>query len=158
LADWTSIFAGISAAATTLIAGGVGFAARQVKLTKEQVEHVKTQTRVNFEDDLTREYRAIIRDIPARAFSETTGAPTDEGLNAFFRYFDLSNEQLFLARQGRVGETTAADWKEGIVAHAKLPMFSAAWSTIAKGLPSDYWEELRKVLPPVEGESNRSPH
>jgi hypothetical protein len=100
MADWPTIFGGISAAAVTLTAGGVAFGVLQVKLTKEQVELVKSQAEVDFEDDLAREYRSIIRDIPARAFIETADTVTEEELNAFFRYFDLSNEQLFLANQG----------------------------------------------------------
>jgi len=148
LSDWPSILAGVSAVAATVTAGGVAFGVRQVKLSTEQLELVKTQTQVDFEDGLSREYRSIVRDIPARAFIEQAEAVTDEDLNAFFRYFDLSNEQLFLARRGRVSEPTAADWKDGILANAARPMFGTAWSSFAEGLPDDYWEDLRAMLGP----------
>ena len=72
----------------TLVA--VLIAAQQLFLNRRQI-------RAGFEDDLSREYRAISRELPADAFfadADTSLPLTTEQLNAMFRYFDLSNEQL----------------------------------------------------------------
>jgi hypothetical protein len=140
VADWVTIFAGIAAAATVVTAGGVAVAARQVQLTKEQAQ-------LDFEDDLAREYRSIIRDLPAQAFMEreTTISSADE-LNAFFRYFDLSNEQLYLASRDRVSEGAITAWEQGILANAALPVFDAALESLKAGLPENYWQYLDKLI------------
>jgi hypothetical protein len=93
----------------------------------------------------------IIHDIPARAFIEDEEVVSGVELNAFSRYFDLRNEQLFLAERGRVGENTIADWKQGISDNVRLPMFAAAWKSLRDGLAPDYWEHLRPVADKAVG-------
>src|SRR5690348_11103683 len=75
----------------------------------------RRQTRANFEDDLSREYRAISATLPADAFfrdADRSAALTAEQSNAMFRYFDLSNEQLRFCQQGRVSRQTERAWKQ----------------------------------------------
>ncbi len=116
-----------------------------------QLRTAKQHARTTFEDDLSREYRAIISDIPAEAFFVKGGilSPPDEVRRAFYRYVDLCNEQLFLAHLGRVNEKTAEQWKDGIRGNLKkLPAFRAAWAEIADSVPDDFFDELRALVPP----------
>ncbi len=116
----------------------------QLRLAKE---HALTA----FEDDLSREYRAIVGELPAEAFY-TEGdsfTPDESARRAFYRYADLSNEQLFLARVGRMSAATVEQWEDGIRGNLEnLPAFRAAWAEIADRVPDDFFEELRKLVPP----------
>src|SRR5690349_20192871 len=137
--NWHNIFAGVVAGASIVAALGVVIGAWQIRLTKLQAQ-------TDFEDDLSREYRSIIQYLPAHAFFEQ--APDrvgSEEINAFFRYFDLSNEQLLLAEQGRVRETTAADWRAGMILNLRLPAFNRAWEEIVPNLDQAYWTLLRSL-------------
>ena len=95
----TELFAGITAVGTLLTSGAVGVGVLQLRATKQQLEVTQQQARTAFEDDLSREYRTIVGELPAHAFYKTGDAElTDDMRRSFFRYFDLSNEQLFHIR------------------------------------------------------------
>ncbi len=115
-----------------------------------QLRTAEEQARTAFEDDLSREYRTIIGELPPEAFyvkGEVT--PSEATRRAFYRYFDLSNEQLFLAREGRVSDATVEQWKDGIRGNLeRLPAFRAAWADIADRVPDDFFEDLSKLVPP----------
>lgn len=85
--DWPSL---ISAGASVATAIAVLLAGWQIRLAKKQA---KTQ----FEDDLTRQYREIIKDIPTDALlgRELSKDDYKNTRHAFYRYIDLSNEQFF---------------------------------------------------------------
>jgi hypothetical protein len=118
--------------------------------------------RQEFEDGLAKEYRAILEKLPVRAFYADRACPLDDNLlSTFHRYFDLSNEQLFLGkatgeglfrlfRQGRISKRTLAQWRDGIEGNMKLPTFREAWKQIRGHLPSDFFEELRGVADKIE--------
>jgi hypothetical protein len=122
-----------------------------------QLRLAKEQARTAFEDDLSREYRAIVGDLPPQAFY-TKGAELeadDKTLGAFYRYVDLSNEQLFLARLGRVNPKTVEQWQDGIRGNLrKLPAFRSAWAEVAARVPDDFFEDLRDLVPPDEPTAN----
>ena len=86
----------------------------------------------HFEDDLSRQYRQIVGLLLAEAFySKSDIELGEETRRAFYRYFDLSNEQLFLARQNhRVSDAVIEQWKDGIAGNMKLPAFKLAWREI----------------------------
>ncbi len=115
-----------------------------------QLRTAKEQARTAFEDDLTREYRAIVAELPAEAFYvKGKLTPGEQTWRGFYRYLDLSNEQLFLARLGRVSPATVVQWKDGICGNlTRLPAFRAAWSEIAARVPNDFFEDLKDVVPP----------
>jgi hypothetical protein len=129
-----------------------------VALAWGQIRTARQQAQSEFEDDLSREYRSLVARLPPAAFySDPDGAlgrlEDDEIASAFYRYFDLSNEQLFYARLGRVSESTARQWRQGIEGNLhSLPAFAAAWKTISARIPADYFEELRALL------SSSTPH
>jgi hypothetical protein len=118
-----------------------------------QLRPAKEQARTAFEDDLSREYRGIVGDLPAEAFYTNVNLPlTEETRRVFYRYCDFSNEQLFLARMGRVSPSTDEQWRDGIRGNlTRLPTFTTAWAEIASRVPKDFFEDLRGLVPPEPG-------
>jgi hypothetical protein len=121
----------------TLGSGGTLIA---VLIAAQQLLLNRRQLRANFEDDLSREYRSISRELPADAFfadADSSVALSSEELNAMFRYFDLSNEQLRYCDQRRVSRETAEAWRAGITDNLSLPRFEQAWNAITPRLAFD---------------------
>ncbi len=136
------VFAGITAAATIATASGVVVGALQLRASKQQAM-------TSFEDDLDREYRQIVGQLPPLAFFKDATERIDEDSHrAFYRYFDLCNDQLFMIRQGRIRSATASQWRDGIGGNLTLPSFRTAWNEIARGVPEGFFEDLRSLVPP----------
>ena len=138
------IVAGLTALGALATAAAVFIAVRQLRVAKEQA-------RTAFEDDLSREYRATVGELPPQAFYMKGPEFTadDKAMRAFYRYIDLSNEQLFLAQLGRVNPETVEQWQDGIRGNLeKLPAFRSAWAEIAERVPEDFFEDLRGLVPP----------
>lgn len=76
----------------------------------------------------------------------------------FYRYFDLSNEQMFYARKGRISADTAAQWKDGIVGNLSLPAFARAWAELQKDLPEQVFEDLRALVSQSIGPGSGGDH
>jgi hypothetical protein len=134
--EWFNIIQALASVATAI---GVIVAVQQLKLTKQQ-------TVSRFEDGLTKQYREIIRGLPVEALlgEELDAIKQRDSLQAFYRYIDLSNEQIFLRLNGRVSEKTWYDWCDGIHAHFRRPAFKRAWEEI-KERANGSFEELRRL-------------
>ena len=132
----STIFQIIASVATAI---AVFFLWWQLLLTKRQ--SVST-----FEDGLAREYRGIAQRLPLKALlGETLDDDTREkAMDAFYRYFDLTNEQVFLRIQGRVTPATWQLWRDGIAGHFRRPAFSRAWEEISSSAPESF-TELRRL-------------
>jgi hypothetical protein len=135
VADW------IQATMSIVTAAGVGIAAWQLHLTKEQAQ-------AQFEDSLTEQYRRITADLPLQAL---LGKPLADGdldlhLRPFYEYFDLSNEQAFLASNRRLRASTWQNWKEGIEQHLSRPAFKQAWMALDPHLDGSF-DSLRALFP-----------
>jgi hypothetical protein len=104
------------------------------------------QARTHFEDDLSREYRELARDIPVRAYLGEELAP-DEFEQAFprlYQYLDLTNEQIFLRMNGRISRATWLNWRDGIESNLGRVAFGHAWTRVKKGAASSF-TELRRL-------------
>lgn len=128
----------ISAIGTSVAAAGVWFAHRQLVAGREIAQ-------TQFEDGLAKEYRDLANRLPTSAL---LGDALDEGeyasaFDEFFRYVDLSNEQVCLRQFGRIGPNVWEQWRQGIEANLRLPAFSRAWLDI-KG-KSKSFQELRRL-------------
>ena len=124
--EWLSTIASIvSALATSIAAGGVIFAYRQISITREIAQ-------VQFEDGLAREYRQLAASLPSITLlgSELTEDQYSESFDKFFHYIDLSNEQIGLREQGRISDSVWVNWRDGIKYNLSLPAFARAWSEI----------------------------
>jgi hypothetical protein len=102
---------------------GIGFAAYQLHVTQKQ-------SVTTFEDSLTAQYRQVASTLPLKALLGES--LTDEEhkfyLQYFYRYFDLSNEQAFLYKNGRISESTWEFWKDGILTNLRRLAFAKAWA------------------------------
>jgi hypothetical protein len=124
-------------------AAGVVIAARQLF-------HSQQQARSSFEDQLSAQYREIARQLPIEAL---LGEELEQGaqlaaLPEFYHYFDLSNEQAYLHRHGRVRPDAWREWLEGIQQNLARPAFREAWREVNRRSPesfSDLKTELRQL-------------
>lgn len=131
--QWIEAIAGVATAAAVLLAWW------QIRLTQRQAL-------TDFEDGLAREYREIAQTIPVDAL--LGGELDDEAFAAafekFYRYVDLSNEQVFLRMMGRISEATWRNWCSGIRSPLERPVFRRAWEEI-KRRSGDGFGELRRL-------------
>ncbi|WP_143599107.1 hypothetical protein [Variovorax boronicumulans] len=128
----------VSAVASTVAAVGVIFAFSQLRVSKNIAQ-------LQFEDGLAKEYRELASRIPTKAL---LGKPLSEdeyekSFDEFYRYVDLSNEQVSLRKRGRIGEGVWQYWCLGIQANLALPSFKRAWSEIQGQCES--FQELRRL-------------
>jgi hypothetical protein len=97
-----------------------------------------------FEDDLAKQYRDIVRELPIQAhFGESVG--DDEyrsALRQLLRYVDLTNEQIFLRMKGRIRGDTWRDWCDGIRDVLRRPLIARGWEEIKRRAPESF-QELR---------------
>lgn len=129
----------ISDLASIATAIGVFFAGRQLLLAKRQAQ-------TDFEDGFSRDYREAIKDIPIGALlgRELGSDEIESHLDSFYRYIDLTNEQVFLRKEGRISDRTWANWLEGIQSNLRKPAFAKAWGIIKEGSQGSF-DELRKL-------------
>lgn len=139
---WVDIGQIASGVGGVAAAVGVGIAGWQLKLLLQQ-------SVTSFEDGLVDEYRDIAKDLPLDALLgvDMSAPKVAEVLPAFYRYFDLCNQQVFLHKQGRIRAETWALWRDGIVSNLKRPAFARAWAEIAAKATGDF-DELRALCPP----------
>ena len=62
------------------------------------------EAKTAFEDGFAKEYRELLANIPVRAMlgEQLSAEELQKHLHLFYHYFDLCNEQAFLARAGRI--------------------------------------------------------
>lgn len=125
---------------------GVWVTWKQVKFTKRQVELRREQLTTDFENQLTREYRDISKEIPVNALlgDELSPYQQQRHMREFYSYIDLSNEQTFLRYEGNVSAETWDNWADGIKSHMEREAFQKAWIEI-KRRSGDNFKELRKL-------------
>jgi hypothetical protein len=139
LIDALRIWAPIIQAGAVVVAVGTVFLTyRQVKLRKEQAT-------TQFEDELSREYRELARELPVKALlgDELTDEEFKAEFPDLYYYVDLSNEQVFLRFEERVSKETWENWQDGIESNLKRPAFRMAWNEIKDR--SDTFQELRRL-------------
>ena len=112
-----------------------------------QLRLATRNTQVTFEDALAREFRQVSMRMPLKAL---LGQPLDDAemessLAAFYWYFDLTNEQLFLRRHGRISDIAWRSWEEGIERAMRRPAFVQAWRRLTLDSDSTF-AELREFL------------
>ena len=130
----------ISAIASFVTAIGVFFAVLQLRLTKQQAV-------TTFEDTIAHEYRDLSTRIPKKAFlgEELSDDEYASSIREFFHYIDLSNEEVFLRKIGRVRCKTWTFWRDGIKSNLRRPAFKRAWDDISGKVPNDF-KELRDLI------------
>jgi hypothetical protein len=105
----------------------------------------KKQFTTEFEDKLTSDYRDIVYEIPVESLLDDSSADAYEGdLKDYYRYIDLSNDQVFLRQENRVSKSTWENWKAGIETNLSRDDFEAAWQEI-ESKSSNSFNELRDL-------------
>jgi len=111
---------------------GVCIAAWQIRQSKELAKS-------SFENQLSKEYRKIIRKIPVDAL---IGNPINDKNNELreiiYNYLDLCNEQTYLRKKKRISDDCWEDWKEGIKANLSKPAFQEVWDEIKAKAPKTF--------------------
>jgi hypothetical protein len=132
--DWTAI----SAIANAITAVSVFLALWQLRVTKSIAQ-------LQFEDSLAKEYRDLAARIPTRAFygAELSDLEHRQTRDEFFRYIDLSNEQVALRKRNRISKKVWNSWCAGIEYNLQLPAFRRAWSEVKDRTTS--FKELRDL-------------
>lgn len=132
--DWNAV----SALANSVMAFGVIFVLWQLRLTKNIAQ-------LQFEDGLAREYRELASRIPTKAFlgASLSELQYKEAFDEFFRYIDLTNEQISLRERGRISKKVWVYWCSGIQANFHLPSFARAWAEVKARTQS--FQELRRL-------------
>jgi hypothetical protein len=111
-----------------------------------QFKDAKKQIKTDFEDDLDREYREIIRNLPIKIFLGEDLSPSEyqESLAYLYQYIDLSNSQVFYRQIGRVSDDTWRYWNDGIKSNLSKKPFKTAWLEVKeKGQQS--FSELKRL-------------
>lgn len=140
--NWGALEA-IATAATAVVAA-LGFL-----YTVRGIARAGREERTKWEDELTREYRDIVKALPLRVrLSESVeDGEIEKDLSTFLEYFDLSNQQVLLQKMGRVSPETWKEWLAGIRGSLQTgTAFGKAWDIIKKRSPNLFAElkELEK--------------
>lgn len=97
---------------------GVGVASYQIWQTRLSL-------RDNFERTFVDRYQRIAEGLPVEVF--LGGAATDVDPAAFYRYFELCEEQLYYRAFRRVSARTWRDWWYGMSVNMASPAFADAF-------------------------------
>src|SRR5690606_5141290 len=110
--DW------ISALASVVAAFGVFLAYSQLKTSKNIAQ-------LAFEDGLAKEYRDLASNIPTKALlgKELSEEEFQKSFDEFYRYIDLTNEQISLRQRNRVKKEAWRNWLSGIKSNLERPSF-----------------------------------
>lgn len=128
----------VSAIASVFGAIGVAFAFGQLRISKNIAQ-------LQFEDSLAKEYRDLASRIPTKALlgQKLSESEYKAAFDEFYRYVDLSNEQISLRQRDRISKTVWIYWSQGIKANLSLPSFRQAWLEIQH--QCDSFQELRRI-------------
>jgi hypothetical protein len=112
-----------------------------------QLWYTRNRAITTFEDTLSSEYREITGRLPTEAMlGEILTADVQKThFHEFYRYFDLSNSQIFLRQSGRISKKTWTFWADGIETNLARPAFAAAWAEISRRAGNDF-SELRRLI------------
>lgn len=128
-------------------------------LTVYQLKQFEKREKTAHENELNKEYRSIVSSIPVDALlgnevEEWQGKSNDQSrLDSIYPYIDLSNQQVFLRKRGRITKSRWKDWEEGIKAHLSQKEFQMAWERIkeeTEGPSGRSFEELRCLESPPQ--------
>ena len=137
--DWNAIAAIGTTASVAVGTIGIWFAFKQIK-------NGAHQKRTDWECELTKEYREIMRGLPraVRLGEAMDDAEIDKHLPHFLNYFDLSNQQAFLAEANLVSKRTWEEWRSGIVGNLRSTgPFGKAWVIVKRRWPEQFHELAR---------------
>ncbi|MEE6209832.1 hypothetical protein U3A55_06680 [Salarchaeum sp. III] len=99
-------------------------------LIVHRIRQNRHQFQRSFEDELTREYRELTKEMPVEMLLDESKPLTESELNLLYNYVDLTNEQVWLRRAGRVSRETWLNWRDGIRSNFHRENFRRGWAVI----------------------------
>ncbi len=117
----------------------VWVAASQLRNTRQAV--------TTFEDTLANEYSEISGRFPTEALLGQILRPEVRRaqLHEFYRYFDLTNSQIFLRQIGRITKKIWKFWADGIETNLARPAFAESLVETSRRAESDF-SKLRRLI------------
>ncbi|MBS9405362.1 hypothetical protein KG088_17260 [Halomonas sp. TRM85114] len=111
-----------------------------VALGVVQLHLSKKLAQTQFEDSLVQQYRVLAKDIPVDCLigKEVSQEQWPDIRELIFNYLDLSNEQIALRANRRIGKKTWKDWKDGIIENLDKPAFSRLWDEVKESSPGTF--------------------
>lgn len=81
-----------------------------------QMKNSNDQRKIEHEESIEMEYREIIKSLPYKVLIGESISDSEHNklLENLYRYFDLSNSQVYLRYCGKITKRTWDDWKVGI--------------------------------------------
>lgn len=136
--SYTDIIQLLGAAGSVFTALGVLVAIYQLYLAGRLAQ-------TQFEDSMSKEYRDIAINIPTKALMghALSEAELQEHLDQFYRYFDLTNQQIFTRQRKRISHKTWVEWRGGIKNHLQRTAFAEAWKYVKENCED--FKELRRL-------------
>lgn len=111
-------------------------------LIVHRIKQNSRQFQRDFEDELTREYRELTKEMPVEMLLDESKPLTEEELNLLYNYVDLTNQQVWLRSDGRVSKETWLNWRDGIRSNFRRENFRRGWAVIYWRTGSGTFEEL----------------
>lgn len=124
-----------------------------------ELKQFEIRSKTALENGLNQEYREIIRDLPANAIldNEVDEWPKKESertnISLIYPYIDISNQQIFLRKRGRITKSRWKDWEAGMETHFSTQEIREAWEDIkdeTDGPKGRSFDELRRLDSPAE--------
>jgi hypothetical protein len=146
----------LTAAATFLTALGVGAAVWQLRQNGQDA-------RAQFEEALTARYREIVNRLPVWSLfdldeltpEQRARIAQEQTMSAFYQYFDLCNEQVFLHDKERLDPKTWEEWRKGIAGNLRRKSFRTAWVCHIKPHVGEDFQEFKALSRDLRIEERR---
>lgn len=128
-------------------------------LTFYQLKQYEKGQKTALENDLNQEYRKIWREVDSQLlmdpeYGREGGNPLSENeRDAIYSYVDLTNQQIFLRKRGRITNSRWKDWEAGMETMIKHPPIGETWEDIKKETNSEHgrdFDELRELESPKD--------
>ena len=112
-----------------------------------QVFQNKKIRKAEFEDNIEKEYRIIIKDLPYIVFTEKILEQNifNYKLDEFYRYFDFTNGEIVLRKQNKIDKKTWENWRDGIKDNMQKKNIKKAFNIITCDSPNIF-NELKKLV------------
>lgn len=131
-------------------------------LTLHELKQQERVQKTQLENRLNEEYRENWREVDSELLlnpdyheSAVDGQLdlTESEANAIYSYVDLTNQQIFLRRRGRIRKSRWKDWEQGIQTLIQHPPINAEWKRIKEKTDTEVgrdFDELRRLESPGE--------
>ena len=134
----------LAATVATVVVAGVG-----LWIT---LRGIRDQLWLQTFQEYTRRYSEIVRDLPSDSRRPGSDFSLDNldaeargrVLNAARAYLNLTSEEFFLHRRGRIDDETWKIWKTGIVTTIRLPWLRVAWQELE--VEYSYFEDYSRFV------------